>query len=66
MSESKIVATDRLRREGRWPEASIFRDNERQRLRAAGIPRKQANEQAWEAMTAAYPPLPEEWIGLPI
>ena len=35
--ESKIAATDRLRQEGRWDEASRFRDTQRSKLKEAGI-----------------------------
>lgn len=60
MKESRIEATPRLQREGRWAEASLFRDQVRSRLRAEGKTRAEANDAAWEAMTEAYPPLPEE------
>ena len=58
MSESKIVATERLRREGRWDEASVYRDRVRKELRAQGKPREEAAEAAWQAMREKYPPLP--------
>jgi hypothetical protein len=57
MKESKIHATERLRREGRWDEASAFRDNVRKRLRADGKPKSEANDLAWEAMIDKYQPL---------
>ncbi len=60
MQESKIVATERLRREGRWEEASAYRDQVRKELRAQGKPREEAAEAAWEAMLEKYPPLPVE------
>ncbi len=56
MNESKIEATDRLRREGRWAEASQFKDETIKRLRAEGR-KKEANEVAWAEMIAAFPPL---------
>ena len=55
--ESKINATDRLRREGRWEEASQFRDQVKQQLRTEGKSRQEANDAAWAAMIAKYPPL---------
>lgn len=56
-NESKVEATDRLRREGRWPEASKFREDTRQKLRAEGMPKAEVNEAAWLAMIQAFPPL---------
>src|SRR5881394_1073934 len=56
MVESRIVATDRLRKEKRWEEASRFRDEVRRQLRAAGKPRAEANDAAWEAMLDRFPP----------
>jgi hypothetical protein len=47
--------TDRLRREGRWEEASIFRDQKRREFRAAGMKRSEAREAAWEVCAAAFP-----------
>jgi len=35
--ESRISATDRLRQEGRWDEASRFRDDQRMKLKEAGM-----------------------------
>ena len=61
MQESKIDATDRLRREGRWEEASAYRDEVRKRLRAEGKPKAEAVDASWEAMVEKYPPLePDE------
>jgi hypothetical protein len=57
MNESKITLTDRLRREGRWDEACIFRDQKRREFRAAGMSKVEAREAAWEACAAAFPPL---------
>jgi hypothetical protein len=56
--ESKCIATDRLRREGRWAEASLWRDQKRTQLRAEGKTRTEANEAAWQAMIEEFPPLP--------
>jgi hypothetical protein len=57
MEESKICAMDRLRREGRWEEASLFRDEERRRLRDEGLPKAEANDRSWAAMMEKYPPI---------
>lgn len=56
MNESKIVLTERLRREGRWGEASKFKDEALKELRAKGMKRDEASDAAWEAMEQAYPP----------
>ena len=58
MDESKIELTERLRREGRWEEASSFRETARADFRAKGMARKEAVEAAWDATAEAYPPLP--------
>lgn len=55
MNESRIVATERLRREGRWNEASSFRDDERRRLRSEGRSRADAIELSWRSMLAKFP-----------
>jgi hypothetical protein len=55
MTESKVSATDRLRRDGRWNEASEFRDRARKELRASGMNRSLAAEEAWVRMIAEYP-----------
>jgi hypothetical protein len=57
MTESKIVATDRLRKEGRWEEASLWRDNKRKQLRAEGHAKAEANEASWEAMIEQFSPM---------
>lgn len=53
--ESKIEATDRLRREGRWKYADIYREQQRQLLRNEGRTRAEAREMAWDRMIAAFP-----------
>jgi hypothetical protein len=58
MDESKIDLTERLRREGRWAEASKFKDETVKELRKEGMRRAEAGEQAWLRMAEAYPPLP--------
>lgn len=59
MNESKIELTERLRAEGRWAEASKFKDTALADFRAKGMKRDDAGAAAWEAMAEAYPPLPE-------
>ena len=54
--ESKIAATERLRREGRWDEASQHRDEIRRQLRADGKSKIEAGEAAWQAMIQEFPP----------
>lgn len=56
--ETRIEATERLRREGRWPEATAHRERLRLELRAAGKPRQEANDEAWNRVIEEYPPLP--------
>jgi hypothetical protein len=56
--ESRIELTDRLRREGRWPEASKRKDEMVKLLRAEGMKRTEAAEEAWRRLAAEYPPLP--------
>ncbi len=57
MNESKIVVTERLRREGRWAEASKFKDAAAANFRDSGMTRAQANEAAWNATAEKFPPL---------
>ncbi len=54
MNESKIELTERLRCEGRWSEAGRFKDATIRKLRAEGVSRRDAAEQAWAAMAEAY------------
>lgn len=56
--ESKIELTERLRREGRWTEASRLKDTALADFRAKGMKRDEAANAAWAAMAEAYPPLP--------
>ena len=58
--ETKIDATHRLQKDGRWEEASEYRAEQRQKFRAEGLTKKESNEKAWEAMIVAYPPPPNE------
>ena len=57
MNESKIELTNRLQREGRWSEASAFKDEHIAKLRAEGMTRKEAQQAAWEAMEGKFPPV---------
>jgi len=54
----KTQLMDRLRREGRWADATAYRDSQRQRLRDEGVPKAVARERAWELMAAEFPELP--------
>jgi hypothetical protein len=58
MNESKIELTERLRQEGRWGEASRFKDEVLRECRAKGMKKAEAAEAAWEATADAFPPLP--------
>lgn len=60
MNESKVELTDRLRREGRWSEASQFKDQVLRGLREAGVKRNDAGDEAWRQMAEQFPPLPAE------
>lgn len=55
--ESKIEATHRLQREGRWNMASRYRDARRERFRAEGLTRREARELAWECMVERFGPI---------
>ena len=57
MQEHERKGYERLRAEGRWPEANEFREAERKRLRAAGRNRQQARDESWAAMLAKFPPV---------
>ena len=57
MTESKIELTERLRSEGRWPEASKFKDTAQRAFRDKGMKRSEAPDAAWQAMATAFPPL---------
>ena len=69
MLESKLIASNRLRKEGRWPEASTWRDAEKKRLRAEGMNKIDSNEAAWVNMSEEFPPIdmpqPEKKVQLP-
>lgn len=55
MLDSQKAEYARLRKEGRWPEASAYRNEERKRLRAAGRSKQESKEESWALMLKAYP-----------
>lgn len=57
MKESKLDLANRLRNDGRWPEASLWKDEKIKELRAAGMKRPEAQLKAWEATEQKYPPV---------
>ena len=57
MPESKIEATHRLQRDGRWTAACEFRDRVRRELRQAGKTKGEANDEAWSRMSEEFPPV---------
>lgn len=57
MQEHELKEYQRLRAEGRWPQASEFREAERRRLRATGRNKQQARDESWTAMLVKFPPL---------
>ena len=57
MPESKIEATHRLQRDGRWTAACEFRDRVRRELRQAGKTKGEANDEAWRRMSEEFPPI---------
>jgi len=59
VNESKIDLTHRLQREGRWPEASKFKDDRIASHRSEGTSRKDSQLAAWEEMEQKYPPIAE-------
>ncbi len=58
MQESKATATDRLRREGRWNEASKFKDETIANQRREGMGRQDAQAAGWTAMLEKFAPAP--------
>ena len=58
MNESKIVLTERLRREGRWGEASRFKDEAVKDFRSNGMKRPAAGPQL-HVLIAAWPAPPQ-------
>ena len=54
---ARITLTDIWRREGRWPEVASWMNDERDRLRAAGVRRRVRNEEVWRRAEEMFPPL---------
>jgi hypothetical protein len=59
--ESKIDATHRLERDGRWETASRYRHRRRQELRDGGMSKSDAREAAWDEMTERFQPIDAKW-----
>jgi hypothetical protein len=57
LPEGKAAATNRLTQEGRWSEASAFKDSRISEHRKAGMKRPDAQELAWQEMLDKYPPI---------
>lgn len=57
MEESKINLTHRLQKEGRWGEATKFKDECIAKSRSKGMNRTESRQAGWEAMEKEYPPL---------
>jgi hypothetical protein len=57
--ESKVVLSNRLRKEGRWNEATLFKDEVTKELRATKMKPAEVKEKAWEEMARAFQPLPK-------
>ena len=55
MQASELPEYRRIRAEGRWQEATAFRDVERLRLREAGRTRQQACDESWLLMLKKFP-----------
>ena len=62
--ETKSELMARLRAEGRWQDATDFRENRRLKAKRDGFSRAEAKERAWEEMADAYPPLSQHQIAL--
>ncbi len=56
MQAHELKDYQRLRAEGRWTQASEFREAERQRFRKAGRSKPQARDESWSAMLVKFPP----------
>lgn len=59
MSETKSELYDRLRAAGLWPEAAAWKDAKVKELRAQGMSRAAAKEEAWQRLEQQYPPAAE-------
>lgn len=54
MNRSKIETVDELRRLGLWEQASLLKDEIKQRLIDEGLSRREANRKAWEQMSEEF------------
>ena len=57
MQASELPEYRRIRAEGRWKEATAYRDAERLRLREAGRTRQQACDESWLLLLKKFPPV---------
>lgn len=58
--ESRVTMLNRLKAEGRWEEASLFKDRVISELRMEGMRKIEAGETAWREVARMFPPLLEE------
>lgn len=59
-AESKIVLSNRLRKEGRWEEATLFKDEVMEELHQEKIWGHEARRISWAEVARRFPPLKEE------
>ncbi len=57
MNQAKDILRARLRKEGRWDDACLYRDGVVRSLRDHGDPNYMYRDEAWEMMEKEYPPL---------
>ena len=57
MQETRAEAMHRLQREGRWEEASAYRQEVRKQQRVQGKTKAKAGQIAWQMMAERFPPL---------
>ena len=55
--ETRAEAMHRLIAEGRWDQATEYRHQVREQLRARGTTKRQARDVAWKMMLEQFPPL---------
>lgn len=58
----KLAVQKRLEREGRWEEASRFKEEVRKACRASGLSADDSVRVSWEEMERNFPPLPAEEV----
>jgi len=56
--ESKLICTQRLKKEGRWEEATLFKDEVLRELHEQKIWGAKARDLAWQELMRMFPPLP--------